>query len=222
MAALQIKPLAVALFAERLPDFALFAKKSPGYWFRRTRQGMTDILVCTTSLKYQSVEIDLYCGVFEDWGGGYGTHLLSSGARLDNLRYGTSALDVNLIGYRHDQTRDSVVAALRSALDDIERFALPYFETFREHVRRHVLVRAAFQWIEERRALLPMSIQQDIREELSREGLYRMTNPYFLELQSHLRNIEGISRAERKEVTILVLDIFRWFSEGGKKWDLIS
>jgi hypothetical protein len=80
--AIKIKPLAVELFGIALPDFKPYTKKD-GYWFRRQFSGITDILVCTASFKYGAMQIDLYCGLFDDWAGGYGGHLAWSGLRLD-------------------------------------------------------------------------------------------------------------------------------------------
>jgi hypothetical protein len=212
MTNIQIKPIAIELFAARLPDFTAYPKKG-GYWFRRKSHGITDIVVCTASLKYGTIEIDIYCGVFDDWAGNYGTHLAWSGKRLDNLRWGSNALDVELIGYRHQQTTESVVSALQAAISDVEYHALPFFAEFRNRFEHHPLTSAALKWIRERRATIPVSVGPDIQSDLTSNGLYHMTNAYFLELQAHLRKVEGTSREDNKGISILVLDLFRCFSE---------
>lgn len=213
--AIQIKPLAVALFAAALPDFKPYTKKG-GYWFRRQLGGVTDILVCTASFKHGAMQIDLYCGLFDDWAGGFGTHLAWSGLRLDNLRYNSGILNVELIGYRHQQTRETIVSALEEAIRDIKRYALPYFEGFRDSITAHALTSAGLQWIRGRRSTIPVTVGNDIQAELSSVGIYKMTNPYFLELRSHVHDVasrENSSRQDRRDISILVMDLFRRFTE---------
>jgi hypothetical protein len=215
MAQIQIKPMVIERFAVRLPEFTLYAKKG-GYWFRRQRDGITDLLVCSASFKHGMIQIDLYCGVFDDWGGNYGTHLAWSGKRLDNLRYNSNAIQVNHVGYHHQQTMESIAAAVESAIDDIERYALPFFREFGNRVVTHPLTVAAFRWIRERRASIPMTVGTDIQSELANGGLYRITNPHFLGLQAHLREVasrENTSREDNKDISILVMDFFRRYTE---------
>jgi len=213
--AIQIKPLAVELFGIKLPDFTPYTKKD-GYWFRRQLSGITDILVCTASFKHGAIQIDLYCGLFDDWAGSYGTHLGWSGLRLDNLRYNSGAVNVELIGYRHQQTRESIVSALEEAVRDIDRYALPFFEGFRHRITNHVLIRAGLEWIRERRSLIPVTVGRDIQSELSRVKIYKMENPYFLELRSYLHDVasrENSSRQDRRDISILVMDLFQRFTD---------
>lgn len=96
-----IKPLLLAAFADRLPDFRACESKR-GHWFRRKIDGVYELIVCGNAVSSGRIEFDVYAGVFPEWSGAYGSHLLSAGLRLDNLRYGTGALDVTLIGYRHE------------------------------------------------------------------------------------------------------------------------
>ncbi len=218
MPQIQIKPIVVERFIVRLPEFTLYPKKG-AYWFRRQRDGITDMLVCSASFKHGMIEFDLYCGVFEDWGGSYGTHLAWSGKRLDNLRYNSNAIQVwpvNHAGYQHQQTEESIGAAIECGIDDIERYALPFFQEFGKRVVTHPITAAAFQWIRERRASIPVTVGTDIQSELTGGGLYRITNPHFLGLQAHLREVasrENTSREDNKGISILVMDLFRRYTE---------
>jgi hypothetical protein len=218
MPQIQIKPMVIERFALRLPEFSLYPKKG-GYWFRRQRDGITDILVCSASFKHGMIQFDLYCGLFEDWGGGYGTHLAWAGKRLANLRYNSGAIQVwpvNQAGYQHQQTAESIVAAIEQGIDDIERHALPFFQEFRKKLVGHPLTSAAFQWIRERRASIPVSVGTDIQSELATGGIYRISSPHFLGLQTHLREVasrENTEREDNKDISILVMDLFRRYTE---------
>jgi hypothetical protein len=218
MTQIQIKPVVIERFAVRLPEFTPYPKKG-GYWFRRQRDGITDLLVCSASFKHGTIQFDLYCGVFDEWGGNYGTHLAWCGKRLDNLRCNSGAIQVwpvNHAGYHHRQTMETIVAALESAIDDIERYALPFFREFGKRVATHPLTAAAFKWIRERRASIPATVGTDIQSELASVGLHRMTNPHFLGLQAHLRDTaskENTSRDDNKDISTLVMDLYRRYTE---------
>ncbi|MCC6485869.1 MAG: hypothetical protein IT364_00080 [Candidatus Hydrogenedentes bacterium] len=218
MTQIQIKPMVIERFAVRLPEFTLYPKKG-GYWFRRQRDIITDILVCSASFKHGKIQFDLYCGVFEDWGGGYGTHLAWSGKRLANLRHNSNAISVwpvDQASYQHQQTEESIAVAIERGIDDIEQYALPFFEEFGKRVASHPLTAGAFQWIKERRESIPISVGTDIQSELASGGLYRITNPHFLGLQAYLREVssrKNTSREDNKDISILVMDLFRRYTE---------
>ena len=106
--------------------------------------------------------------------------------------------------------------ALEEAVKDIEQFALPFFAEFRDRITNHPLTSAAFKWIRERRATIPAAVAADIQSELVSVGFYNITNPHFLDLRAHLRSVaskEGTSREDNKDISTLVMDLFRRFSE---------
>ncbi len=209
-----IKPLLIDAFERYLPCFRPFDGKR-GHWFRHEANGVHEIVVCSNSTSLGRIEFDLYAGVFPNWEGAYGSHLLSSGLRLDNLRYNSRALDVKLIGYRYDQAPDGLARAVLEGAEDLRRFAIPFFERFRHDLVHHQLSKAAFNWLDSHKDRISNKIFDEIVADRTANGYFHMAHPIWNDLMHYLRSLNS---PQRDEIPILGLHILQLFQE--RKGDL--
>jgi hypothetical protein len=165
-----------------------------------------EMIVCSNSPSSARIEFDLYAGVLSDWDGSYGSHLLRAGLRLDNLRFDSGALDVNLIGYRHDSTPAGVGRAVADGVEDLHRLALPFFARFRHDIRHHPISRAAFRWLVAHRERLSLRVFDEVVADRDAHGYHHMEHPVWRELMHHLR---ALNSPQRDEIPILGFHILQ-------------
>lgn len=83
-------------------------------------------------------------------------------------------------------------------------------------IRTHPFVVSSFEYLRKNAARIPVTVYNDIQNELETSKTYKLNNPHFLELKDRLWEVSSekqVSREDNKEISIVVLDMYRLFTE---------
>jgi hypothetical protein len=139
----------------------------PGYWHRRDPlppKRMYCGFVIQHSSKWRVFGCDVYAGMFPSWSGSYGGSQLANATGLANLRLGSQAVPIEQQHYRYDGSPADAQRAVGRIVNELVRYALPWFEEAEQALVSDDLALFAMRWVAEELRALPADVATQLRE----------------------------------------------------------
>ncbi|MBI1325203.1 hypothetical protein GC170_18720 [bacterium] len=119
------------------------------------------------------------------------------------------------VSYDHDGTEAGAEIALSRIVQELVKYANPWFEEAESRSHGDPLLRFGLRWIEARFETLPADVMDQVESAFEASGFrpYAVQFPVLTEIKEDMRRFAAeakMANRQRSEIPILALDLFRY------------